>query len=246
LPVFKVTGVVLRAVNYRDYDRILTLFTRERGLVTVSARGVRRTNSRWRAGSQLFAVGAYLLYARGTHYYLSQVEVESSWYELRNDPGAMMHATFVANVVEAGIVPDQPNEALYALLLRALALYCYSDADVWRITGYALVNAMRILGFEIRTGACARCKKDAPALFSLASGGTVCTDCRAFAPDAKRIKPELIGAISALSTARADGLLSLDIGPDVFRELLPLLVAYAQHHLERNFKSASLLYTFFP
>lgn len=245
MAAIKVTGVVVRTVNYRDYDRILTLFTREKGSMTVSARGVRRTNARWRAGCQLFSTGEYLLYARGTRYYLSQVDVQQSYYELRNSPQTMMHATFILNVMEAAIVSDEPNEPLYALLMRALALYCHLDTDASRITDYVLVQAMRILGFGLQLGECVRCRAGRNFThFSISSGGVVCTDCKRNCADGKPLHPALQDALRALSAARAEDLPALPIHPQTLKNLLPLLVAYTQYHLDRIFKSASLLYTF--
>lgn len=240
----KVTGVVLRTVNYRDYDRILTLFTRERGSVTVSARGVRRTNARYRAGCQLFSNGEYLLYSKGERYYLSQVEADGCGFDLGGDPRALMHATFVANVVEAAIVPEEPNEELYALFMSALALYRHTGTDASRVTVYALVQAMRNLGFGLRLGECARCHGKEGALFSVASGGRVCGACMRHCPDAAPLSPEQWSLLRALSAARPRDLVSLPVPTETVAGLVPLLVSYAQYHLDRVFKSASLLDTF--
>ena len=245
MPALKVTGVVVRTVNYRDYDRILTLVTREKGLVTVSARGVRRINARWRAAGQLFASGEFLLFSRGERHYLSQAELTSSWYELRSDPEAMTHAAFIASVMEAGSLPDHPNDPLYALLLQALALYCYSEANVFAITDYVLVHALRILGFAIRTQDCVRCHGREPGLFSISSGGLVCAGCRSAVPDAKTLRPNVAAVLSALGTSSPKILQSLPFDAQAFRDLLRVLVAYTQYHLDHHFKAADLLYTFF-
>ena len=241
----KVTGVVLRAVNYRDYDRILTLFTRERGSLTVSARGVRRTNARYRAGCQLFSAGEFLLYSKGTRYYLSQAEARGSAFELGSDPRALMHATFAANVVEAAIVREEPNEELYALFMSALALYRHPGTDPSRVTAFFLVQAMQNLGFGLQLNGCARCRAKGDGLFfSVASGGTVCRECSRHCPDAGPLPPALFDALCALSAASPRGLASMKISQQTDATVLPLLVSYAQYHLDRVFKSASLLDAF--
>lgn len=45
MALITVNGIVTRYANYRDNDRILTLFTRERGLISAAARGCRRPKS---------------------------------------------------------------------------------------------------------------------------------------------------------------------------------------------------------
>ena len=60
----KVLGVVTRAVNYRDHDRILTLVTRERGKLTATARGCRKPQSKLLTASSPLCYGEYVLNER--------------------------------------------------------------------------------------------------------------------------------------------------------------------------------------
>ena len=52
----RVSAIVLRRVNYGEADRILTVLTRENGILSVIARGVRREKSRLAGGIELFAI----------------------------------------------------------------------------------------------------------------------------------------------------------------------------------------------
>ena len=61
----KLNGVVLRTVNYREYDRMLTLFTQEQGRVEASARGARRPSNKLLAATTQFTLGEFLLNERG-------------------------------------------------------------------------------------------------------------------------------------------------------------------------------------
>jgi hypothetical protein len=51
------TAIVLRYANYRENDRMLTLFSPTRGLVEAVARGCRRPKSKLLSASELFALG---------------------------------------------------------------------------------------------------------------------------------------------------------------------------------------------
>ena len=68
----KVLGVVTRAVNYRDHDRILTLVTRERGKLTATARGCRKPQSKLLTAASPFCYGEYVLNERNGRFYVSQ------------------------------------------------------------------------------------------------------------------------------------------------------------------------------
>src|SRR3954447_21015721 len=60
----RATGLVLRVVDYGDADRVITFLTRERGKLSAFARGARKSQRRFGAGLQLFAVGEALLVER--------------------------------------------------------------------------------------------------------------------------------------------------------------------------------------
>ena len=84
----KLNGIVLRTVNYREYDRMLTLFTQEQGRVEASARGARRPSSKLLAATTQFTLGEFLLNERGGQYYLAGCTVDKTHYALRESPPA--------------------------------------------------------------------------------------------------------------------------------------------------------------
>src|SRR3712207_8968448 len=49
MAVYKSKGIVLRSIRYGEADRILDLYTRDSGLVSAIAKGIRRTKSRFGA-----------------------------------------------------------------------------------------------------------------------------------------------------------------------------------------------------
>ena len=55
-------ALVLREVNYKESDKILTLLTEEKGKLTVSARGCRKKDSPISSACQLLSWAEFTLY----------------------------------------------------------------------------------------------------------------------------------------------------------------------------------------
>ena len=79
----KVNGITLSAVNYKESDRILNVFTLERGKITVNARGVRKATARMKALSEPFCFAEAVLAEKNGRFTATEVNVFDTFYPLR-------------------------------------------------------------------------------------------------------------------------------------------------------------------
>ena len=79
------TAIVLRYANYRDNDRMLTLFSPTKGRIEALARGCRKPRSPILNASELFALGDFELYERGNHLTVISANLMETFYPLRAD-----------------------------------------------------------------------------------------------------------------------------------------------------------------
>ena len=87
-----VQGIVLREINYKEADKILTVLTREEGKLTLKARGCRRKNSRLLASSQLLVYSELAITQRGEFITLAE-----------GDPLTVVNnlSTFIFSIIRA-------------------------------------------------------------------------------------------------------------------------------------------------
>ena len=61
----EVKGLVIRTVDYKETDRLVTIFTEQKGVVTAMARGARSLKSRKLSSTMQFCYGNFILYGQG-------------------------------------------------------------------------------------------------------------------------------------------------------------------------------------
>lgn len=80
-----VTGMVINSIPVSDYDRRITILTKERGKIGAFAKGARRQNSRFMAPTNPFSFGVFKLYEGKTSYNVADVQIQNYFEELRLD-----------------------------------------------------------------------------------------------------------------------------------------------------------------
>ena len=105
-------ALVLRGVDYKESDKILTLFTRELGKVTVSARGCRKKGSPLAAGCQLLCWSEMVLYDYNGRWSVKEAATERQFRGVRDDLDKLALACYFAEVTELLAVEGLPNPEL--------------------------------------------------------------------------------------------------------------------------------------
>lgn len=121
-------GLVIRAVDYRDNDRILTVMTQENGKLTVKAQGVRKKSSRLIAASQLFAYSNMDIYENKGFFTLNEAQVLEQFYQLANDLDGLALASYFCELLategeENSAIGDMLRLALNSLFALCKKLY---------------------------------------------------------------------------------------------------------------------------
>lgn len=117
---WKTQGLVLREVAYRDTDKLLTVLTRDRGKMTLKARGVRRSRSPMKAACQLLACSEFTVFEYRGMSTVNEAQTVELFPELRADLELLSLGTYFAQVAEVLSQEDDPNPELLSLTLNGL------------------------------------------------------------------------------------------------------------------------------
>ena len=93
---FIVNALMLRSVDYKENDKILTLLTAERGKISAGIKGVKKAAAKLKFAAQPFCFAEYVLADRGGKYTVINASECESFYDLRTDINKFYAASAVA------------------------------------------------------------------------------------------------------------------------------------------------------
>ena len=181
---FKTEAIVLRSIRYGEADRVLHLYTLDRGRVGAVAKGVRKTKSRFGARLEpLSHVELQLHQGSGELQTVTGVSLLSSHHAARED-SYRLNVGLVAAEAMLRLFPEQEaNERAFRALARFLELLDELEPGAGRPQADPLVLSFQLKllwlsGYLPHVTSCADCGGETGlAGYSPRAGGAVCRDC---------------------------------------------------------------------
>jgi DNA repair protein RecO (recombination protein O) len=117
---YKATGINLKAIPIGENDRLLTILTREHGLIRAIFPNARKSTSSLGGRSALFMVNDLFITKGKSIDKIAQAETLISYGRLIGDLSKLAASQYLAEIVLAQALSDRPQEELYQLLLLHL------------------------------------------------------------------------------------------------------------------------------
>jgi len=240
---YQTNGIVIKKTKLGEADRILTLYTPDRGKIQAVAKGVRRPKSKM-AGHLELLTHSRISLARGRNLdIVTGAQTIDAFLPLKTDLTLASYGLYVIELVNQ-FTPDQSeDEELFRLLLETMAGLCNTD-NPGLVLRYFEIKLMDNAGFRPQLQECVACHQPLGAemnFFSAASGGMLCPACASKEPFAYGIS---VNALKVLRFIQENGLQAvsrLKVTATLAKELEAVTRHYLRYLLEREVKSAAWL-----
>ena len=211
-------AVVLRSFRLGEADRIVHLYTRERGRIGAVAKGIRKTKSRF--GGRLEP--------------LSHVAMQLHQGSVREDQYRLSVGLIAAEAMLRLFTEQEANERAFTALTRFLDVLDEAGAQASRpaLDPLALSFQQKLLwlsGYLPHLTSCAECGAEGVPLvaYSPQAGGAVC---RADARDALPLSPAGRAGIEALLSAPFADAYAAPLSEKASRDALCVVTASYEYH----------------
>ncbi len=123
----KTDALVLRSTDYRDNDKILTLFTPDEGKQTAVMRGVKKSGARLRFAAEPFCFAEYVFAGKAGRNTVISASLYDGFYAVRTDLAKYYAACAVCEACNLLLPEGAESGAFFTETVRALEQICYDD-----------------------------------------------------------------------------------------------------------------------
>ena len=237
MPMEKLTGLVVRAIDFSETSRIVTIWTREVGKVRALAKGARRLKSNFESALDLLTVCNIVLLRKTSDSLdlLTEARVQERFPLLRQDLHALYAGYYLAELLGDWTEDHDPHPPAYDAALEALRELGRPGVVTGACLAHFELVLLRELGYGPALTNCADCGTELTArglAFSAAGGGALCPPCQAAQRERRPLAPATWQALRLLDQP-GDGWRQVQ-DPAVRADVRQLLSHYVTYLLGRR------------
>jgi DNA repair protein RecO (recombination protein O) len=242
--VYRTEAIVLRRTDFGEADRLLTVFTPERGKLRLVAKGARKPSSRKSGHVELLSHGQFLVAMGRDLDIVTQAETLEPFLPLREDLGRMTYGHYLAELADAFTAERDENRPLFYLLKDALGWLC-DAGDLPLVARYYEVHLLGLVGYQPQLFICGGCKKRLEPevnYLSAAEGSVFCRKCGYDRVGTTELSVNALKVLRFLQTGEWEICRLLRLSPESHAEVERTMNHYLTYHLERKLKSVDFIH----
>lgn len=236
-----VTGMVLSAIPIGDYDKRITILTRERGKIAAFARGARRSGNQMMAAANPFAFGRFEVYQGKSTYTVVRADIQNYFRELADDYDKVCLGYYLLENAQYYAQENSDETERLKLLyqtLRALESPRFSRRLIRIVFD---LKTMAINGEYPNVFSCLCCgKHEKLDFFSMKMRGCICGECRE-KTEVTSLDPSVLYAMRYIISSPVQKLYTFVLSPEVEEKLFRFLGEYRKRYEPHRFKSEEFL-----
>lgn len=231
-------GLILKEQNIGEKDKLVTVLTRQNGLVRAFVRGAKSFKNRKNSATGMFCYSKISLYKTKDSYIIDEAEPIELFFELRDDLEKISLAQYFSELIISLVQEDEPAEEYLRLMLNSLHFLAKNILPNEQVKAITELRLMCIAGFMPNLIACDRCGEyeTDTMYFDVEDGLLYCENCGSNT----MLLPLDIGLIKALrhiAFSEFDKIYSFKMEDYALEDLTYITEKYLLSKLQKNFKT---------
>ena len=231
---FSTNGLIIREHHVGESDRLVTVLTRDRGLVRAFVSGARNIKGKKQAATQLLSYGNFYFVKGKDAYRITEAECLDVFFGLRDDLAKLTLAQYFCELCGV-VVPEQDDAGAYLrVMLNCLKFLETDRLPIHQLKAVAEFALLTLSGYMPDTDGCHACGcEDGNFYFDPIDGVLQCETHRS--PHGIPVSIGVVRAMHHITHSTIDKIFSFTLNNDSLKRLSAVSEAFVLAQLERNF-----------
>lgn len=234
-------GLVIKETNIRDNDRMITVITRDLGVINAFVRGVKSIKSKRSPATSLLSFSNLNLESKGDTYTVTEASVNKMFFGAGSDIVTLTVAQYFCELCNVFRPVENESEEFLRLILNSLHFLTENKRPAELIKAITELRVAVISGYAPNIVACNGCGKfeDAVMYFKLDDGTLYCSNCQK--ENCVSISLTVLQAMRHIVYSKFDSLYSFEIPVESATQLSKLSEKYITYQTEHKFTTLDFL-----
>ena len=246
---FSTPAIMLRRTDFGDYDLILTVFTLNRGKLSIIAKSAKKSIKRFSGILELFYV-LDIVYSPGRGRRLPVLQeaiLKQPFSNIRSNVKKTAYTSYWAELTNEWMEEDERQVHLYRLLCHALEKLDLGQTPEAALSILFQMRFMTISGFSPNLKECSVCRiemervKHNRIVFDLGKGSLVCDRCATRLSGKLSLSKGTIKQLQWVQNGALEKAARIRFTPQAMEEGLAFLEAFVPYHLGKEPRSLTFL-----
>ncbi|WP_101911136.1 DNA repair protein RecO [Marasmitruncus massiliensis] len=241
-------AIVLREQSVDEFDSVLTLLTRDCGIISAYARGARKPRGTMRVSVELLSYSCFVLFCNKDKYTVDKADLNHVFMGVRADVERLSLAAYFCQLAAELAPREEEAQDYLRLLLNSLYLLDQNKRTCTFIKPVFELRLMAMAGYMPDLVACAGCGcyEAGQMFFMPLSSGILCGSCAANLPDNERRIPVSIGVLAAMRHilyAEQEKLFQFSLPQPALERLGEITQQYIMVQLDKRFDTLDFYFS---
>ncbi|QGQ95731.1 DNA repair protein RecO [Paenibacillus psychroresistens] len=239
--LYKLEGIVIRSMDYGENNKIIAIYTRHNGKMSIMVRGAKKMNSRFSSVTQIFTHGEFVLFKTSSMGTLNQSETLESHRKLRENLHMSAYSAYVVELIDR-IVPElDANEMMFEQLKASLEAI-ESNKDPAIVLNIMEMKMLAIAGYLPQLDECVSCNAhDGEMGISITQGGVLCAKCFYKDNQLFRISASTLKMLRLFQRMDLRRLGAIEVKDETKKQLKLIMRAFMDHFIDIRLKARGFL-----
>ncbi|WP_297634672.1 DNA repair protein RecO [uncultured Clostridium sp.] len=241
MSLVKTGGVIIKAIDYKEHDKLIWIYTEEFGKITAIAKGAKKSKSKLFSVTSPLCYSDYMLFKGKNLFNLQEGRIINSFKGLMNNLDKLTYASYLCELVDIALEEGDSNKNLYIEFVKTLYLLDTDAIDYELLVRSFELKILKATGYGINLEQCSICRKKIRTSnyinMNIYSG--ICNECdkRGSIP----ISKEAFAALKFLNKIDASRIYMMKLTPEIKKEIEKINLYFIETSYSRKPKSLEML-----